>query len=195
MLRYNKNMAEDTKKSERIKQIKGLIKKYHPDLCYDEKLKQKHTEITIRLNEALTRLLRSAPKAGETDYVYYYAPFQAAPPAEPGDALKPLKDQSYAWYRQGIRYWRRIHPGRFYKKAYISNSSGYFPDHIDVGAGEKAEVIRDIFYSFRQAKYFFTRVLEDYADSPWVFDAKRKLRIMEKLEFIYKQWLQRDLKE
>jgi hypothetical protein len=57
----------------------------------------------------------------------------------------------------------------------------------NISSREEAEVIKDIFFSFKQARYFFTRVLEDYADSPWVFDAKRKLRklrFMEKLEFI-----------
>jgi hypothetical protein len=209
-------------KAEYIKQLKHLIKKYHPDLCSDETLKQRYTEITIRLNEKLTRLVHGAPpyedpenagppaaagpvqtdggpyyapKPGEPGYVFYYAPFQAAPPVEEKTALKPLKDQSYAWYRQGIQYWRRIHPGRFYKKVFIKHSKSRFPEHMNISSREEAEVIKDIFFSFKQARYFFTRVLEDYAGSPWVFDARRKLRFMEKLELIYKQWIQKDLEE
>jgi hypothetical protein len=215
-------------RAEYIKQLKLLIKKYHPDLCYDERLKQKYTEITIRLNEKLTRLVhgpapyetppnagppvpgeagaadrgpRSAafgfdmPKPGEPGYVFYYAPFQAAPPAKETKALKTLKDQGYAWYRQGIQYWRRIHPGRFYKKVFVKHSKSRFPEHMDISSREEAEVIKDIFFSFKRARYFFTRVLEDYADSPWVFDATRKLKFMEKLELIYKQWIQKDLEE
>jgi hypothetical protein len=191
-------------KAEYIRQLKHLIKKYHPDLCSDETLKQRYTEITIRLNEKLTRLVHGsyedpesagppvppAPvKPGEPGYVFYYAPFQAAPPVEEKNALKPLKDQSYAWYRQGIQYWRRIHPGRFYKKVFVKHSKSRFPEHMTISSREEAEVIKDIFFSFKRARYFFTRVLEDYADSPWVFDAKRKLRFMEKLELIYKQWI------
>jgi hypothetical protein len=215
-------------KADYMKQLKLLIKKYHPDLCSDEKLKQQYTEITIRLNEKLTRLVHGSspgekpqaanppgeaagaagrnprnfnagaytvPKPGEPEYVFYYAPFQAAPPVEEKNALKPLKDQSYAWYRQGIQYWRRIHPGRFYKKVFIKHSRSRFPEHMNISSREEAEVIKDIFFSFKQARYFFTRVLEDYADSPWVFDAQRKLRFMEKLELIYKQWIQKDLEE
>jgi hypothetical protein len=216
-------------KAEYIKQLKHLIKKYHPDLCYDETLKQKYTEITIRLNEKLTRLVHdpaphetpqdagppvqtgaggagrsprntaadsyAMPKPGEPGYAFYYAPFQAAPPVEEKNALKTLKDQSYAWYRQGIQYWRRIHPGRFYKKVFVKHSKSRFPEHMNISSREEAEVIKDIFFSFKRARYFFTRVLEDYADSPWVFDAKRKLRFMEKLELIYKQWIQKDLEE
>jgi hypothetical protein len=209
--------------AEYIKQLKLLIKKYHPDLCYDENLKQRYTEITIRLNEKLTRLVHgpaareepggadppvspvpartnaagayAMPKPGEPGYVFYYAPFQAAPPVEEKKALKTLKDQSYAWYRQGIQYWRHIHPGRFYKKVFIKHSKSRFPEHMNISSREEAEVIKDIFFSFKRARYFFTRVLEDYADSPWVFDARRKLRFMEKLELIYKQWIQKDLEE
>jgi hypothetical protein len=209
-------------KADYIKQLKQLIKKYHPDLCGDETLKQRYTEITIRLNEKLTRLVHGAPlyevpkstgptvppapartsagpyytpESGGPGYVFYYAPFQAAPPVEEKNALKTLKDQSYAWYRQGIQYWRRIHPGRFYKKVFVKHSQSRFPEHMNISSREEAEVIKDIFFSFKQARYFFTRVLEDYAGSPWVFDAKRKLRFMEKLELIYKQWIQKDLEE
>jgi hypothetical protein len=194
-MRVNLFMGKD----ESIKRLKLLIKKYHPDLCYDENLKKKYTEITIRLNDALTRLMRSS--AWE-DASKRAAPAPPGKPQEPVQAqrkgplytgetrdLKTLGDQGYAWYRQGIKYWRRIHPDRFYKKAYISSSIGAFPEHVDLSSKEKTEVIKDILNSFKWAKYFFTHVLEECADSPWVFDAKRRLRILERLELIYKQWI------
>jgi Zn-dependent M32 family carboxypeptidase len=43
-------------KAEYIKQLKLLIKKYHPDLCVDEKLEPVYREITVKLNQLLNRV-------------------------------------------------------------------------------------------------------------------------------------------
>jgi hypothetical protein len=39
-----------------VKHIKKLLKTYHPDVCPDERLKNTYNEITIKLNNALSKL-------------------------------------------------------------------------------------------------------------------------------------------
>jgi DnaJ-domain-containing protein 1 len=43
-------------KTEYIRQLKRLIKKYHPDLCNDEHLEAMYNEITKKLNDILNKL-------------------------------------------------------------------------------------------------------------------------------------------
>jgi DnaJ-class molecular chaperone len=40
-------------KEEYIRQLKQLIKKYHPDLCKNEYLENIYNEITVKLNNKL----------------------------------------------------------------------------------------------------------------------------------------------
>jgi hypothetical protein len=77
------------KKEGYIKQLKQLIKKYHPDLCRDEYLEKAYNEITILLNNKLSQIRK------ENDII---------------------ENQDYEYYRMGIKYYRNIHPNQFYKK-------------------------------------------------------------------------------
>jgi hypothetical protein len=205
-------------KGEYIKKLKVLIKKYHPDLCADEALKPRYTEITIKLNQRLYRLEHGAEPSGEMRPAeaaadrggavkgsaapgpqnfqnfheftppgnpFYFAPFQAAAPVGERTALRVVKDQGYAWYRQGIKYYQRIHPNRFYRKVYYTTG---LAEREPVTRRERFEILKEFFTAFHLAEGFFSAVVSDYPDSPWVFDSKRKLRMIDKLRAIYSRW-------
>jgi curved DNA-binding protein CbpA len=139
-------------KSGYIKQLKKLIKKYHPDLCTDENLKSAYNEITIKLNSALEKL-----KSAENTHS----------PAE-------IKDPGYACYKLGIKYYRYIHPGQFYKKT--ANKTFETKTYED-----QLEILNKIFISFNLSEFYFNKVISEYKSSEWAEDAKEKIKLLKKL--------------
>jgi hypothetical protein len=181
---------------DRIRQLKGLIKKYHPDLCTDETQRTLYQEITIKLTKRLNDeehkgiAARGAPTAKEAppNPGMYRPRREQAPFAKPGPAsadLCTIRDQSYAYYRQGIRYYQRIHPRRFYTISEGPATRTFKP----IRFREQLATLRDIFSCFSRAEYNFNRVVEEYPDSIWYFDSARKLKILSKLKRIYQQWI------
>jgi len=132
-------------REEYIRKLKQLIKKYHPDLCNDEKLENMHTEITIKLNEKLNRV-----------------------------RAENNKEQSYEYYKMGIKYYKHIHPNHFYKR----NEDGtYEPKSYE----DQLYMLNKIFISFKTAEYYFSKVITEYPESEWADDAKEKINLLKKL--------------
>jgi hypothetical protein len=140
-------------KIEYIKQIKRLIKKYHPDLCKDGNMESLYNDITVKLNAILNKL-----KNGE-DVQYI---------------TKNSDDQAYVYYKQGIQYYRNIHPGKFYKQ---NNDKTYETKSYE----EQLDIINKIYLSFNLAEYYFNKVIEEYPGSQWKDDAKEKIKLLKKL--------------
>ncbi|MDR1059395.1 MAG: hypothetical protein LBL43_07575 [Treponema sp.] len=120
---------------------------------------------------------------GDGPGAFYFAPFQAA--AREKTALRIVRDQGYAWYRQGIKYYQRVHPNRFYRKVYYTTG---LAEREPVTRRERFEILKEFFAAFHMAERFFSAVVRDYPGSPWVFDSRRKLRMIEKLRAIYSRW-------
>jgi len=73
-----------------IKQLKNLIKKYHPDLHNDSYYESIYSEITVKLVNKLNELKENTQvNAKEKDYMYY---------------------------KTGVKYYKNIHPNNFYKR-------------------------------------------------------------------------------
>jgi len=68
------------------RQLKRLIKIYHPDLCNNSYLKTLYSEITIKLVNKLH------------------------------DTNKNNIDDDYRYYKLGIKYYKNIHPDQFYRR-------------------------------------------------------------------------------
>ena len=75
-----------------IKQLKSLIKKYHPDLCNERHLESKYNEITVKLVNKLNEL-----KVIDKN-------------------LTVRNKQDYEFYKTGIKYYKNIHPNYFYRR-------------------------------------------------------------------------------
>lgn len=153
-----------------IKTLKLLIKKYHPDTCSDDTLLPLFSSITIKLNQKLDQA-RSRSHG-----------ISPAAPVSPGrgragspeNAVVPETDQAYAFYRQGIKYYRTIHPDQFYEK---KSAAAYEP----VGYEEQLKALEKIFISFNGANYFFRKVVDEYPQSSWAADAGDKINLLKKL--------------
>lgn len=153
----------DAQKAERIKQLKLLIKKYHPDLCGDERAEAVYNEITRKLTGILNSL-----KAREKAHTENFT----------GTVIK-MKEQDYIYYRLGVKYYKNIHPNQFYKR----NVDRTYETKT---YSELVSALNHILKSFDLAEYYFRKVIEEYPQSPWFGDAFDKIRLLKKLYGSYK---------
>jgi hypothetical protein len=157
--RYNKNM----KKAEYIKQLKQLIKKYHPDLCSDEKLEAMYNKITKKLTEILNciKINDVQNNLGIKNSI------------NKDESIK-TNEQDYVYYKLGVKYYRNIHPDKLYKR----NIDMTFETKI---CDELVSALNNIYLSFNLSEYYFRKVVEEYKDSPWINDANEKIHLLKKL--------------
>jgi len=162
-------------KEEYIRKLKQLIKKYHPDLCKDAYLEGIYNEITIRLNQKLNQV-RTENNIKEN--IFY----------ENHGEINPSQNkntQSYEYYKLGIKFYKNIHPDKFYKR----NVDGTFePKTYE----EQLKLLNKIFISFNTAEYYFTKIITEYPESEWAGDAKEKINLLKKL---YKSYENINIKE
>ena len=160
-------------KEEYIRLLKQLIKKYHPDLCRDEFLEKEYNEITIKLNNKLNqvknwkKISENIISEGNLNQNY-----------SQNNSLVNIGNQSYVYYKLGIKYYKNIHPDQFYKR----NEDKTF---IAKTHGEQIKALNKIYISFKSAEYYFTKVIMDYPNSEWVNDAKEKINLLKKLQKSY----------
>jgi hypothetical protein len=89
------------------KQIKQLIKKYHPDLSKDTDTETVNNEITKKLTNILNDLkIYSKNKQIAVNDVSI----------KPENALVQVDNQDYLYYKLGIKYFKNIHPNFIYKR-------------------------------------------------------------------------------
>jgi hypothetical protein len=158
-------------KTEYIKQLKKLIKKYHPDLCSNKNLEPLHNEITKKLNSILSEL-----KTNElSNLIKGSANINIL---EINNSITKVKDQDYEYYKLGIKYYKNIHPDQFYErnldKTYTTKK---YEDQL--------KVLNKIFISFDLSEYYFNKVITEYQNSPWKNDAEEKIRLLKKLHKSY----------
>jgi len=159
--------------------LKSLIKKYHPDLAAGDSGREAlYTEITVKLTAALNRLKKA--QAGKTpDASPPQGPAAAEEvPASAAEAPSSVADQAYAYYRLGIRYYKRIHPDKFFRK----KDNGTY---ISKPYREQVEALNEIHAHFACAAYCFGKIAKDYAESEWAADARAKLALLKKLAKSY----------
>ena len=82
--------------------------------------------------------------------------------------------KGYEYYKLGIKYYKNIHPNKFYKR----NVDGTYEAKT---YGEQLKLLNKIFISFTIAEYYFTKVIMEYPESEWTDDAKEKIKLMKKL--------------
>jgi hypothetical protein len=149
-------------KMDYIKQLKILIKKYHPDLCEDEYLENIYNEITIKLNNILDSI-KNKNKINENIGI-----------KNNSNNKLIVNNNDYEYYKLGIKYYKNIHPNQFYK----NNSDRTFePKTYD----EQLNILNKIFISFKSAEYYFSKVLAEYPNSEWANDSKEKINLLKKL--------------
>ena len=156
-------------RNEYIKQLKQLIKKYHPDLCQDEYLEKEYNEITIKLNNKLNQI-----KNGNNIEENIVLKNNRNTNTFNNMSLINVNNQSYVYYKLGIKYYKNIHPNQFYKR---SIDKTYIPKTYE----EQLKILNKIYDSFNSAEYYFTKVIIEYPKSEWASDSKDKIKLLKKL--------------
>jgi len=142
-------------KKEYIKQLKQLIKKYHPDLCNNSYLESMYNEIT----KILVNKLNSVKANDNIDNE---------------SAADKTNEQDYIYYKAGIKYYKNIHPNKFYKR----NADSTFKTKT---YNEYILILNKIYLSFNLSEYYFNKVINEYSQSPYYEDSLIKIRLLKKL--------------
>ena len=153
-------------KAEYIKQLKRLIKKYHPDLCGGDYPESMYNEITKKL---VSKLNETKSNAANENY-----------PADNvhGNGLIKLREQDYAYYKLGIKYYKNIHPENFYRRNQDST-------YETIVYEEQVSALNKIYLSFNLSEHYFKKVIDEYSQSPYSEDARTKINLLEKLRKSY----------
>ena len=84
------------------------------------------------------------------------------------------KGQDYIYYKLGIKYYKNIHPNKFYKR----NSDSTFETKT---SNELISILNKIYLSFNLSEFYFNKVINEYSESPYSQDAKEKINLLKKL--------------
>ena len=163
------------KKEIYIRQLKQLIKKYHPDLCKNEYLGNIYNEITIKLNQKLNQYNKDN----------FNEPLKKTnfdKTASADKSLINISNPDFVYYKLGIKYYRNIHPNKFF----INKDKTFQPKAFE----DQLKILNNIYISFNCSRYYFTKVLAEYPNSEWAADAGEKLKLLKKL---YKSYQNMDV--
>lgn len=169
---------------EQIRQsYRQRVMENHPDRFPPER---KHLQelATITLTEAYGALMSGALRPADAPKPAASSPRQPAGLRQAA-ALALPRDPAYAYYKQGFINFslaihgiaavnRKIAAGRTLPNRRRFNTAEYFGTCLAY---------------LRAAHGYFTRVVEEYADSVWVSDSRFKLRRIEGLTAIYRRIL------
>jgi len=152
-------------KTEYIKQLKILIKKYHPDLNKDSYFESIYNEITKKLVNKLNEL---KVKDNENNRKIIRKNLRNE------QGIINIKEQDYVYYKLGIKYYKNIHPNYFYKR----NQDTTFETKT---YKELITVLNKMYMSFKLSEYFFNKVISEYSQSMYLDDSREKIKLLKKL--------------
>ncbi|MCL2271948.1 MAG: hypothetical protein FWC19_03970 [Treponema sp.] len=138
-------------KREYIKKLKQLIKKYHPDLCSNGYLESMYNEITRILVNKLNKIRE------DNDF-----------------EINKITEKDYLYYKSGIKYYKNIHPNKFYKR----NEDSTFKTKT---YKELVSALNKIYLSFNISEYYFYKIINEYPKSPYFQDSSEKIKLLKKL--------------
>jgi len=150
-------------KSEYIKQLKKLIKKYHPDLCNNSFLESMYNEITKILVNKLNELKSDDNNIKKSK-------------------VNKKCEQDYLYYKTGIKYYRNIHPGKFLKR---NTDSTYQTRSYK----EQVSILNKIYLSFNLSEYYFNMIIDKYPQSAYYEDSELKIKLLKKLYKSYENMI------
>ena len=152
-------------KTEYIKQLKRIIKKYHPDLCNDSYLEILYNEITKILVNKLNEL---KIKDNENNQNIENNNEKSE------NGIIKIKEQDYVYYKLGVKYYKNIHPNYFYKRNLDTTFETKTYDEL-------LSVLNKIYISFKLSEYYFNKVINEYSKSMYLEDSKEKIKLLKKL--------------
>ena len=138
------------------KAFRSKSKQFHPDRNSDSL--NSHLAM-IRLNRAYANLRKDTEE-------------------ERPQAIRPeTRDAAYQIYREGISQFQSIHPSQW---IYLSREGLFDPAAANT-RGEVPSIIRTMITRMARAYHCFSRVAEEYGNSPWHADSVRRMGEIEKM--------------
>jgi hypothetical protein len=161
-----------------------LARQNHPDL-YSEEQKPLQELRMMMLNEAYTHLIGTASSGrAHLDTAPAAADDPEPEPKAPQRSVGFHKDPSYAYYKQGFKYYSRALRGIEALYESLSPQLTTFKPRMDAIKRFAVGLAQ-----LRQAHGYFNRVLDDYPASIWSRDARMKLRRIGRFNEIYRKIL------
>jgi len=155
--------------------FKKRAKELHPDTSNDEKRLKNHL-IFIEVNRAYHRLINRKSNVSNIQISN----------SRPGSDLdlKVHSDPAYVYYKNGMACFQKIHPS-----SWNDHNSNII--NIDETEIEKTKLkVSEIINLFPKAYHYFSNVVNDYPDSPWAYDAREKMEMIERRTIKYKKILE-----
>lgn len=161
---------------------KKKVKQYHPDLSIDDDNKILNHLKMIQVNRAFFYLKKKLKKEPEPEKPLEVNPAHFTEPYKTG-MLTKYKDPGYAYYKQGFNLYTKIHPHSWHlplkKEKFFSTIKRKETNE------EVIKIVQGLLDILPKSYYFFSRVLEEYPESSWAYDAREKMIRIEKLTPIY----------
>ncbi len=180
-------ISPEATKDEIKKAFRRLVRKNHPDLFPDGH-KQLQELKMIQINEAYARLTESLDQMerpgrleeDKTGYHGFFSPTHVSSNAFSRiDEVGFHRDIQYAYYKQGFTYFSRALHGmkRMEKTVSLENDLYYLRRFSESLA------------CLRKADMYFFTLIRDFPESIWSYDARIKIRRIERFNFIYRRIL------
>jgi len=89
------------------------------------------------------------------------------------------ENQDYTYYKLGMKYYRNIHPNKFYKRNMDTTFETKTRDELVLA-------LNKIHLSFNLSEFYFKKVIDEYPQSAYCEDSKEKIQLLHKLLKSYK---------
>jgi curved DNA-binding protein CbpA len=170
ILGIDEEEAEKGPTLERVKSaFRKRVKSLHPDLSSPEEALRNH-DLFVEVCAAYERLSKTATPA-PSDII------EPVTPIEGTNLPAPYADQAYAFYKQGMKAYMKIHPSQW------NIDAGRMLNTAIAGREDEQEEIRrrvmKLVKLFPKAYYYFSIVVHEYPDSDWAYDAGAKMATIE----------------
>jgi hypothetical protein len=156
------------------------IKELHPDLAQEENAYKQHL-LFIETCNAYKRILKQT--TGAPNQVRESSNTKTS--NSNINAIKIHSDPAYAFYKNGIRYYSKIHPSQW------NIDTNRMLNTRIAGQDEDQKIIKnkimDLVRLFPKAYYYFSIVVHEYAESEWSYDAREKMDLIENRTRMYKK--------
>jgi hypothetical protein len=173
---------------EEIKKVfRILVRKNHPDLFPEEEKELQELKM-IQINEAYARLTETLSKDEEMEFrvwdewdenVVVSKDKTGIRYPHPKNEVGFHRDVQYVHYKQGFIFYSKALNGikRIERRVSLKNDIYYLRHFAD-----------SLVY-LRKADMYFCKLLNDYPDSIWAYDASIKIKRIERFNMIYKRIL------
>ncbi len=153
------------------------VKESHPDVVKDNDSINNHL-LFIQITKAYQRLISRCTKNGSEKPVVQSIEHD-------GKQLTRYKDPAYSFYREGMKYFMKIHPSEWKLESHRMLESTIPGNEKDRDIIKNK--VKEIFKTFPNAYYYFSIVANEYPDSRWSIDSRDKMRIIEERTNMYKK--------